>query len=91
MIFDFKQVEPTIVFNIITKLKKGSGEIPIHILKLLKDNCSGYLTDCINTAINNCVFPENLKWAAADIIPIFKKGDIYNKENYRPISILKSF
>ena len=55
-------------------------------MKLLKDNCSGYLTDCINTAINNCVFPENLKWA--EILPIFKKGDIYNKENYRPISIL---
>ena len=36
--------------------------------------------------INDCVFPENLKWA--EILPVFKKGDLYNKENYRPISIL---
>ena len=61
--------------------------MPIHILKLLKDTCSVYLTDCINSSINNCIFPSTLKWA--EIIPIFKnKGDADNKENYRPISIL---
>ena len=86
-VFDFKHVKPKIVFDIITKLKKGSGELPIHILKVLKENCSSYLTDCINTAINNCVFPESLTWA--EIIPIFKnKGEAEDKENYRPISIL---
>ena len=55
--------------------------MPIHILKLLKDSCSSYLADCINTAINNCVFPNELKWA--EILPIFKKkGEAGDKANY---------
>ena len=84
--FKFKHVEPKQVFDIINKLKKGSGEIPIYILKLIKTTCTSYITDCINTSINNCTFPKELKWA--DILPIYKKGDTYEKENYRPISIL---
>ena len=85
--FYFKHVEPKTVFDVINKLKKGSGGMPIHILKLLKDTCSGYLTDCINTSIDKCVFPNTLKWA--EVIPVFKnKGEAENKENYRPISIL---
>ena len=86
-LFDFKNVEPKDVLGVINKLKKGNGELPIHILKILKDTCSIFLTDCINTSINNCEFPSTLKWA--EIIPIFKnKGESSNKENYRPISIL---
>ena len=78
--FDFNHVEPKVDLNVINKLKKGSGEMPIHILKLLKDTCSNYLTDYLTD-------PSTLKWA--EVIPIFKnKGDAYDKENYRPISIL---
>ena len=40
--------------------------------------------------INNClkeeVFPDDLK--LADITPIFKREDILNKENHRPVSIM---
>ena len=86
-IFNFQHVEPIEIIDIITKLKKGSGEMPIHILKLLKTSCSGYLAKCINTAIDTCTFPESLKWA--EVLPIFKnKGEADNKENYRHISIL---
>ena len=61
--------------------------MPIYILKLLMESCSSYLAQCINTAIDNCTFPESLKWA--EVLPIFKnKGEADNKENYRPISIL---
>ena len=86
ILFNFKHVTPIDVYNIIAKLKKGSGELHISILKSLNTTCSSYLADCINMAISNCSFPKELKWA--DILPVFKKGIVYDKENYRPISIL---
>ena len=40
----------------------------------------------INKCIDTCTFPNALK--LADVVPIFKKNDMLNKMNYRPISIL---
>ena len=44
------------------------------------------ITDCINESIVNNTFPNCLKLAT--ITPLFKCGDITDKSNYRPISIL---
>ena len=88
-IFDFSHVLPDDVFRNIVKLKKDkstSGTIPIKILQLAAKSCSPVLTDCINSAIKNCSFPEELKWA--DIVPCYKKDDASDKSNFRPISIL---
>ncbi len=38
--------------------------------------------------IQQCIFPEKLK--LADGSPVFKKGDLTVKRNYRPISVLSS-
>ena len=46
------------------------------------------LTDCINSAILNGKFLSELKMA--DVVPIFKKDDPFEKANYRPISLLPS-
>jgi hypothetical protein len=35
------------------------------------------------------MFPEKIKIAI--VKPLYKKGDIYNVENYRPISVLSLF
>ena len=40
-------------------------------------------------SLEEAVFPEKLK--IAKVIPVFKKGDKENVENYRPISILPVF
>ena len=40
-------------------------------------------------SLEEAVFPEKLK--IAKVIPVFKKGDKENIENYRPISILPVF
>ena len=88
-IFDFSHVLPDDVFRNIVKLKKDkstSGTIPIKILQLAAKSCSPVLTDCINSAIKNCFFPEELKWA--DIVPCYKKDDASDKSNFSPISIL---
>ena len=54
--------------------------------KLAIDNCYIAFTDCINTSIDNCIFPQSLK--CADVSPIHKKDNTTDKANYRPISIL---
>ena len=66
--------------------KSVSGDIPTKILKLSANLCCSTLADCFNTAINDGIFPHDLK--LADIVPVFKKKDPLNPENYRPISLL---
>ena len=87
--FEFSHVLPEEVAKRISLLKSGkkvSGDIPTRILKLSSDHCANALTDCINNAINDCVFPTELK--CADVTPVFKKDSKTEKSNYRPISIL---
>ena len=60
--------------------------MPCSILKSVADTCTPYLTDCFNNSINNCSFPDEMKWA--NITPVHKKDDTTDKENYRPISNL---
>ena len=40
----------------------------------------------INFCIDNKTFPDCLK--IASVLPVYKKGDVNDKNNYRPISLL---
>ena len=87
--FEFSHVCPWEVMKFVEVLdtsKSTSGDMPTKIIKMAKENICPYLTDCINAAIYNCTFPDELK--KADVSAIFKKGDPSCKENYRPICIL---
>ena len=64
----------------------SSGKVPVRIIKDSKNIIVPYLTDCINAAINNCCFPNELK--IADVSPCCKKGIKTERPNYRPISVL---
>ena len=68
--------------------RAGGGEIPLHILKQ-----SGFtyqmLTDCINGALSQGIFPDSLK--LANITPVHKKDETTNKENYMPVIVLPLF
>ena len=67
--------------------KAAGGQIPLNILKQSRFTYE-LLTDCINGAIvGGNIFPDSLKFA--DITPEHQKDETTNKENYRPISVLR--
>ena len=70
--------------------KKSSGfdKLDVTILKTLF-KYSQYLTITINKLIKSGSFPDFLKIAV--VTPIYKKGNINNLSNYRPISVLTTF
>ena len=68
--------------------KSTSGTIPTKVSSFLVKEICISLTDCINSTILNGKFSSALKMA--DLIPIFKKDDPFEKANYRSISLLPS-
>ena len=45
-----------------------------------------FLTDAINDFLKRGIFSDELK--LAEVIPLFKKRDPFDKTNYRPVSLL---
>ena len=89
--FSFEHVLPWETHKAIMELNKNkatSGNIPTKTLKTIARDICVPLTDCINSAILNGVFPDELK--LADVTPLYKKSDPEDKTNYRPISVLPS-
>ena len=56
------------------------------MLKSTIDVHVSLLTKLISSSIRNGCFLDEFK--AAEITPIFKKNDDFDKENYRPVSVL---
>ena len=88
--FFLKPVTPDEVFNTLFTMKNNSifSDIPVKILKLLKEPLCILLSDLFNYAISNNTFPNILK--TGTITPIPKKGDRKNINNYRPITLLNA-
>ena len=75
--------------NLISKLKNSTQDtnsISVGVLKLHAEIFSPIICDLINQSFLTGCFPDSLK--IASILPIHKKNDPTNIENYRPISIL---
>ena len=89
-IFDFRPVSEEEVGKIISKLNVQT----IHwcekyfsqILKACAPSFSHTISSLINLSFAKGTFPSRLK--KAQVIPLYKKKDSLNKENYRPVSIL---
>ena len=63
-----------------------SGDIPTWILRGSNDTISPYIKPCVDNMMDTCVFPSSLIFSG--IRPIHKTGDVTDKNNYRPISLL---
>ena len=77
----------SIIKNIPNNIAAG-GEIPLHILKQCGFTYQ-ILTDCINDALSQGIFPDSLKFA--NITSAHKKDEATDKQNYRPVSVLPLF
>jgi hypothetical protein len=91
--FSFKQVTFIEVRDCINNFKnKRSRDIyglNIELIKMVKNILITPLTKLFNLCISMNSFPDCLKKSL--IIPIFKKGDANDKNNYRPVSLLPIF
>ena len=88
-VFEFSNITPQQVSDQIRVLRinnSSRGAIPIKIIKIISKVCIISLTDCINSAINNATFTDDLK--LGDNLPILKNDDTTSKSNYRPTTLL---
>ena len=67
---------------------EGFDWIPVYILKDSKDLLLNPLTDLFEKIYSTGVIPD--QWKVSKIVPIFKKGNKNEIENYRPIANLCS-
>ena len=92
--FHFRIMKQKEIKKIIKKMKSkesaGLDGISMKFIKEHIDIMTPVLTDVINASLMQGTFPEI--WKMAKVTALFKnKGERCKKENYRPISMLKSF
>ena len=75
-----------VISNLNSKKATGVDNISAKIIKACAPAVCIAISNLINISFRSCEFPAGLK--RAQIIPLFKKKDPLNKENYRPVSIL---
>ena len=89
--FDFSPVTSESIYTFISKSnpKKATGVdgIPAKIITSCSKSISEPLAKLINHSFATSAFPTRLK--EAQVIPVYKKKDHLNKQNYRPINILR--
>ena len=75
-----------LIENLDTKKSSTYGSIPAIILKQCVNAYLPHLTNSIRYSIQHSSFPQELK--LSEVIPVNKKLDLLQKENYQPISLL---
>jgi len=87
---EFYNITPNVVNDIIksmqTKNSMDADGLSTKLLKEIKNEISFPLAHIFNLSVQKGVFPEGLKTSRT--VPIFKSGDPFLMDNYRPISLL---
>lgn len=81
------------VYKSLRKLKPkfttGPDKIPAFLIRDCASVLAQPLKILFNLAIETTTFPN--MWKMSKIVPVFKKGERANVENYRPITIVNNF
>nr|CAI5819984.1 unnamed protein product [Callosobruchus analis] len=74
--------------SIKNKHSAGYDGLSAELLIFVRDFTIDHLVNLINRSIAEGYFPDALKLSI--VIPVYKKGDVHEIDNYRPISLLNS-
>ena len=85
VILSVSEVELTLL-NLDASKATGPDELPAKILKETAEVIAPSLTELFNKSLRLGCLPED--WKLANIVPVFKKDNKEQAENYRPISLL---
>lgn len=90
--FNLDQTTPIEIIEVTKLLKnktaKGEDEIPLSIIQDCIELIAEPLSFIFNNSLKSGKFPHTFKNAI--ILPLFKKGQRYLLQNYRPISLLNT-
>lgn len=75
-----------IILNLKNKSSTGVDEIPVKLLKYANEAISIPFAHFINLSLELGQFPDELK--IGKVIPVYKRGDMSQIENFRPIVLL---
>ena len=88
--FSLTSVHPDEVDKIVSNLSNSSSfglyMIDTYIIKLIKPDILPALTHILNLSIATKVFPSS--WKKSKVIPLYKKEDLLDPKNYRPVAII---
>lgn len=79
----------SIMSRLSSKSTAGDDFIPSFIIRNCRHSFAKPLSILINLSLRLNVVPE--KWKKSRVVPVFKKNDANQLQNYRPISILSNF
>jgi Reverse transcriptase (RNA-dependent DNA polymerase) len=79
----------SITLNLKTKTTQDINELSVKVIKRCINYLLTPLEDVFNSSLQSGIFPKLMKQAL--VIPIYKKGQKSQLNNYRPISILPVF
>ena len=90
--FSFTTVNSNDVEKIINKLKPktscGPDGMSMKLLKIISNHVANPISLLINQSLVTGIFPSKFK--IAKVLPLMKKANNYNIENFRPISLLNT-
>ena len=86
--FKMLPASPEEKIKVMKKLKNGGGGtvLPVRFLKMIGEQAAVHISKLFNLSLRRSKYPSMLK--IARVVPIHKRGDTRQIQNYRPISIL---